>query len=142
MEMKKNQKGFTLFEVLIVLLLLGILAGIAIARVSSSQDTAKIKAVDQLVNVLNTHESGQYAEAWMQNDGAFIDASDVADQTYDVAKLEFWNTDIDGYQYTVPLLAGDAAAGVAVTYKGGPIVQIERKCLYVDQQCVWIENTP
>ena len=44
--MKRNQKGFTLIEIIAVLVILGILAAIAIPKYFDLQDNARNKAVD------------------------------------------------------------------------------------------------
>ena len=48
------RKGVTLVELLIVVLILAALAAIAVPRISSSATTAKIKACDTNVDLVNT----------------------------------------------------------------------------------------
>ncbi len=52
-----NQKGFTLIEIIAVLVLLGILAAVAVPKYMDLTDNAKQKAVDAGIAELNSRES-------------------------------------------------------------------------------------
>ncbi|WP_352420004.1 type II secretion system protein [Proteiniborus sp.] len=59
-QLKKNKKGFTLVELVVVIAILGILAAIAVPKLGSLQDEARIKAdattAAQLVNLARVQE--------------------------------------------------------------------------------------
>jgi general secretion pathway protein G len=59
------RKGFTLVELLVVVLILGALAAIAIPRISQSADTAKKNACKTNVDLINSQIELYYAN----NDG-------------------------------------------------------------------------
>jgi len=61
MKLLKYRKGLTLIELLIVVIILGALAAIAIPRMSSSSDTAKTKACLTNVETINTQIELYYA---------------------------------------------------------------------------------
>ena len=60
---KKNEEGFTLVEVIAVLVILGILAAVAVPKFFDMQATARTKALQGAVGELN----GQVALAFAQN---------------------------------------------------------------------------
>lgn len=59
----KNEEGFTLVEVIAVLVILGILAAVAVPKFFDMQATARTKALEGAVGELN----GQVALAFAQN---------------------------------------------------------------------------
>ncbi|WP_207679561.1 pilus assembly FimT family protein [Desulfonema magnum] len=64
----KNQKGFTLIEIIAVLVILGILAAVAVPKFMSLTETAKQKAVDGALSAGQSSVSMQYARLSLSND--------------------------------------------------------------------------
>ena len=51
---RMSKKGFTLIELMVVVLILGALAAVAIPRLTQSSDTAKANACETNVDIINT----------------------------------------------------------------------------------------
>jgi len=71
-------RGFTLVELLVVVLILGALAAIAIPRISQSAETAKINACKTNVDLMNSQIELYYAneEGWPADLDTILNDSD------------------------------------------------------------------
>lgn len=74
----RREKGFTLVELLVVVLILGALAAIAIPRISQSAETAKINACKTNVDLINSQIELYFAQEgeWPGNVNALFGDSD------------------------------------------------------------------
>ena len=98
---RKGSRGFTLVELLIVVLILGIIAGIAIPQFTSSSEGAKesavasdLTALQKAVEIYYHQHRGRYPGAFKASDGTAVNNKAQAEEAFE-KQLTLY-TDVDG----------------------------------------------
>jgi len=119
-----TDKGFTLVEIIAVLVILGVLASFAVSRYVDLEQNAKHKAVNAIIAEINARESLTWLDYKISTSGYLSDAKIFGGIDYNVNPDYFWNP-------------GDpTASGGTLVFKGESFT-ISRMASSKIQPAVW-----
>jgi prepilin-type N-terminal cleavage/methylation domain-containing protein len=86
-----NNRGFTLIEIISVLLVLGVLAAVAVPRYIDLEAKAKQKAIKTVITEINARESLTWADHKISTSGFVSDTKIFSEINYGLDPFYTWN---------------------------------------------------
>jgi prepilin-type N-terminal cleavage/methylation domain-containing protein len=129
-----NRRGFTLLELIAVLMILGILVSVAVPRFIDLEAAAVIRAVDAAVSELNGRESLVWSKVKITRTSYDIINGDT--QVWALMQNDSTGSHPDlggGYSWTV----GPTKNGGTLSFKGSETFDLSRRVSTIARPAIW-----
>jgi prepilin-type N-terminal cleavage/methylation domain-containing protein len=91
-ELLLNETGFTLIEIIAVLVILGVLAAVAAPRYIDLEENAGQKAIETVISEINARENLTWADSKISTSGYVSDAKIFGKINYSLDPNYSWNS--------------------------------------------------